>query len=501
MLTELHSNLVLVHVVYGLAFFSMGLAILLQWRRESLLPLGHALPVLIVFAFLHSLVDWLVMTALLRTGGLGFGNSAVEALRLGLLAASYLLLLWFGTDLLAGRNTRRWLPDGVTLLFLFVWAGTVLVYLTRVQPTAADWSPVVEDLTRYLLGAPGGLLAAFGWLRERKVFRRLGTPAIGADCSRAAAMFALFALATGLGPRTLIFPATFLNYDSFLATVGLPVELFRAILAVSIAYFIVRIMRAYGLELRHRLDRADRESFQAQQLAAVQERERIGREIHDGLAQTLGCLALRISAAQGHLAAHQVERTQDDLGEIADLVNQAYADAREAILALSVSSLSGAGSGLTQTVSEYVSRFGEQSNIMSRLNVDEKWSDTLPADVEIQVIRIIQEALSNVRKHALARSATVELRVVDGCAEIAVLDDGRGFDPQKFREGDGHHFGMQMMRERARLIGGSLTVKSVPERGTRLVLRLPCEKSGRGIGRVSEVATGLDGLTAQGRTA
>ncbi|MCL4371057.1 MAG: ATP-binding protein [Chloroflexi bacterium] len=116
--------------------------------------------------------------------------------------------------------------------------------------------------------------------------------------------------------------------------------------------------------------------------------------------------------------------------------------------------------------------------------------------MEIHVVRIVQEALSNVRKHAAAQHAWVELKSDGSRAEIAVQDDGRGFDAERCIECNGCHFdeakcgscggchfGLQTMRERARMIGGELTVHSAPGQGARMELRLPLEDSWRTGGR------------------
>ena len=92
---------------------------------------------------------------------------------------------------------------------------------------------------------------------------------------------------------------------------------------------------------------------------------------------------------------------------------------------------------------------------------------------ELQLLRILQEALSNVRKHARAKSARVELAQVDGRVSAAVQDDGRGFDPEAMHREGFPRFGLAIMRERAQSIGGELSVESAPGRGTRVSIEVP----------------------------
>ncbi len=211
---------------------------------------------------------------------------------------------------------------------------------------------------------------------------------------------------------------------------------------------------------------------EAQRVAVLEERERIGREIHDGLAQVLGYLGMMFDTVQTRLERGQVARVRGDLAEMEQLARTAYVDSREAILGLRVSAYG--GQGLMGALQEYLRRFKQQSGLAPSLCVGPDWPHALVGDAEIQIMRIVQEALSNVRKHAVASTVLVQLDARDGWAEISVEDDGRGFDAERC---DGCHFGMQTMRERAVSVGGDLMVNSTPGRGTRVTLRVPLRES------------------------
>jgi two-component system, NarL family, sensor histidine kinase DegS len=96
-----------------------------------------------------------------------------------------------------------------------------------------------------------------------------------------------------------------------------------------------------------------------------------------------------------------------------------------------------------------------------------------PPDAEAQLIRIVQEALANVRKHSGVRQALVSLRRQDSVIQVVIADDGRGFDPAPLNGTDRPHFWLQTMRERAEAVGGHLTVDTGPDRGTRILVTLP----------------------------
>ena len=208
----------------------------------------------------------------------------------------------------------------------------------------------------------------------------------------------------------------------------------------------------------------------AHQVAVLEERERLGREIHDGLAQALAALAMMTRAAQSRINRGQVSRVQSDLEQMEKVAHESYADAREAILALRVSTLG--ATGLVAALGEYIRRLRHQCGLEVGLSVSQDWPESIPGDTETQVIRIVQEALSNVRKHAEAQRASVELSVKGGRGHVRIRDDGRGFDVTGSPKGPGG-FGMQTMRERASAIGAILEVTTTPGEGTEVLLWLP----------------------------
>lgn len=483
---EFHYSLILVFLVYGLAFFSMGLAVVLQWKDDSDLPLTQALPALAAFAFLHGLTEWADMLALTRTEGLRLSASIpLEMVRLGLLASSYTFLLWFGIDLAARPDRRHLKARWIAVLVLLLWGAGTLGLAAHGESRLSGWSPLADTLARYLIGLPAGLIAACGLIRQGRFFHNSSMSHIARDCAWAATAFGLYSVAAGLiTPRGDFFPASALNYGSFLNTVGLPVQLFRTILALAMAYFVVRILRAYEEDLRLQLDRADEARLEARGLAMLEERQRLSREVHDGLAQALGCLATMARVAQDQLKEGRTARAREGLQRMEETAHEAYLDAREAIHGLRIGN--GGDRGLVVALQDYLDCFRRQSGLEIESIAEEGYWPSLPTATEAQVIRIVQEALSNVRKHARASRARLELRATEDGMEIAVHDDGRGFDAGRClrceRSGgaqngcpecDDRHYGLQTMSERARSVGGSLLVRSAPGRGTQVVLSLP----------------------------
>jgi len=205
-----------------------------------------------------------------------------------------------------------------------------------------------------------------------------------------------------------------------------------------------------------------------QSLAVLQERSRIAREMHDSLAQILGYLSLETQTLEALVHQGNQDALLKELQDARAHIKSAQADVRENILSLRTT-LSG-DTGFLAALSEYVGEFGLQSGIKTYVqnNTTNEWS--LSQFAETQAVRIIQEALTNVRKHAHASHVSVELEHADGHLSIDIADNGVGMSENAIKHG---HFGLQTMRERAENVGGSLMVISSPDEGTTVHLDLP----------------------------
>jgi signal transduction histidine kinase len=210
-------------------------------------------------------------------------------------------------------------------------------------------------------------------------------------------------------------------------------------------------------------------------LAVTEERERIAREMHDSLAQVLGYANTKAQAAQVLLRNGQPERADAQIGQLAEAARAAYADVREGILGLRTSL--GQDRGLLDALRAYLEQWQTQSGIAAELTTipAEGFAPRLAPSAEVQLLRIVQEALANVRKHAGASRVAVRLREVDEAVEAVVEDDGAGFEPAALGPAAFPRFGLATMRERAEAIGGTFAVDSALGEGTRVSIRVPTE--------------------------
>jgi signal transduction histidine kinase len=204
------------------------------------------------------------------------------------------------------------------------------------------------------------------------------------------------------------------------------------------------------------------------QLAVTEERLRIAHEMHDGLAQVLAAVNARAQAVREHLRAGRGEEASRQLEQLAATARELYADVRE-----SITGLRGAAAPdwrLTTALEQYAVTWENQSGIACELRLDREVR--LAPATEFQLLRIAQEALTNVRKHAAARRAEVKLERLDGAVTLTVADDGAGFDPASLRRSELPRFGLATMRERAETIGASIRVGTATQGGTEVVVEV-----------------------------
>ncbi len=211
---------------------------------------------------------------------------------------------------------------------------------------------------------------------------------------------------------------------------------------------------------------------QQQTLSALQERERLARELHDGLGQTLGYLNAQAQASQTLITSGQVLAAQVNLQQMALVAQNTQADLRNHILGLRT--MNAQPGTLAQTLESTLQQFTQATNIPATLSMPTNGPTTwfAPA-VEEQVLRIIQEALANVRKHASAHKVEVIFSFTTTQVHVVVADDGAGFETTTASDATMPHFGLAMMRERAEQFGGRLEVRSQADQGTQVLIFVP----------------------------
>lgn len=476
-------NLAVVYFVYGLAFFSMGLAVWLEGGRASDPRLRRALQPLVVFGFLHGGHEWLEMFQQLGQlpAGLNTGDSW-EIFRLAIIVLSMIPLATFGALLFAFTDRLRNLARVTPLVLLGVWGLGVLGIRASAAPDTL-WA-MLNVWTRYSLGVPGALLAAGGLIMQQREFRRAGLGGFGRDSLWAAVAFfwygavgQVFVRASALPPSHVI------NQELFLSWFGFPIQIFRAGCAVFVALFVIRFLRAFEVEGQRRLaelqgtqlEEAKRREAQRgellQRVVAAQEaeRQRVARELHDATGQTLTAIGLGLRSVIPLL--HQDDGSAEQrVARLETLTTDALDELRHIIAGLRPSHLDDLG--LAPALRWYAKEVESRSSLHVNVEADGQERQLDPA-VRIALFRIAQEALANAVRHSGATLVTLNVNWLPQAVGLTVDDNGCGFMPVAPDASARPTWGLLGMRERAALLHGRCTITSRPGEGTRVEVVIP----------------------------
>jgi signal transduction histidine kinase len=474
-------NLVVVYFFYGLAFFSMGLAIWLASTRfrTSEFRLAGALLFLAGFGVVHGLQEWFDMFRLLdERGGTNIpGWLLLHEVHLLHLVLSFLLLVFFGIKLLfanrrVGDNGNRFALVGAGA-FLALWmVSTGLTWLVY-RPERLEMISAADVLARYTLGITGAVVAAWAIWLEQRSFKTRGMGRFGRALLGAALALLIYGIVGQLFVSpSFIFPSTFLNTQLFLDLFGFPIQLLRTVLAILMAVFIIRALNVFEIESQQRLAEAQKQRGELlHRIVSVQEaeRQRIARELHDGTGQTLTALGLGLAAAADRIDSDPVA-VRRQLIEMKQMNAQVLQEVHNVITDLRPSILDNLG--LVPALRGHVSAFETRTGIQAQLFVHGKAARLKP-DVETTIFRIVQEALTNVARHAEARSVLVQVVFGDD-VQLSIQDDGRGFDVARaLAGGDRAAWGLLGIQERAALVGGAAELLSKPGQGTTVRVAVP----------------------------
>jgi signal transduction histidine kinase len=205
---------------------------------------------------------------------------------------------------------------------------------------------------------------------------------------------------------------------------------------------------------------------QAEELAVLQERNRLARELHDSVTQSLHSVTLLAEAGQRLVSSGDIERARGYMIRVGDISQQALKEMR--LLVYELRPLELRGVGLVGALQHRLDAVERRSGVEAELSIEEDLE--LPRSIEEELFRIAMEALNNALKHANPTRVTVTLRKEEKreipCIELSIIDDGIGFNPEK-KDGEGG-LGLVSMQERIEKLGGELTILSAPGEGTQV---------------------------------
>jgi signal transduction histidine kinase len=471
-----------IYFFYGLAFFSMGLLVMLEGGRSSDARLRRALRPLAAFGLVHAANEWLEMFDVISIQGGHTIPDWLSGLRLASLAFSFISLAAFGSYLLVVSRTAWRLILLVPLGLEGVWVfGLIIVKGHYSLPILWDVSDV---WTRYSLAIPGALLAAIGLVIQQRVFRKAGLTAFGQDALWAAIAFSWYGLIGQLFVRpSPLPPSNIINEVLFNNLSGIPVQLFRAIMAGLAAFFVIRFLRAFQVENDRQIASLQearlKEARQREKLrgelykrvvsAQESERQRIARELHDETGQALTAIGLGLRSLTSSLRSSKMESTKQNIHQLELLTAHSLDELQRLIADLRPSHLDDLG--LSSALRWYATTLQERLKLDVHVEIQGEERPVV-SPVKIALFRIAQEALTNVVKHARAKTAQVILTYAEESVQIRVKDDGRGFDLDA-SEAKRVSWGLKGMEERTSLLGGQFEIQSRPGEGTIVEVSIP----------------------------
>lgn len=474
----------LVYFFYGLAFFCMGLAIMLELGHATNDRLRHAFRPLAVFGLLHGIHEWVEMWEL---NGILPGHYSYPMLWAGIdlviLTFSFLSLAAFGVFLIARSERAQRFSLLVPLGMIAIW-GLGMLIISGQYPLGQDLQHVAHAWTRYVVAVPAALLASAGLIVQQREFRRAGMAQFGRDSLWAAIAFLWYGLAgQTFTAESPIPPSNLINEDLFLQLFGFPVQLIRASAAILAAVFIIRVLRSFEVETRRRisdlqkaqLDEAHRREVlrgeMLRRIVAAQEseRQRIARELHDETGQALTAIGLGLRGVASSMQ-NDGNKSSQNLRQLEQLVEHSLMELQRLIADLRPSHLDDLGLGAA--LRWYGGEIEKRLPLEVKVSVHEEKME-ISTELKTTLFRITQEALTNVIKHSAADQASVSLDYQDTGVRLEVNDDGVGFDRTVMQSSARPSWGLIGMQERASLLGGTFDINSYPGSGTRVSVYIP----------------------------
>jgi signal transduction histidine kinase len=477
------ASISLIYFLYGLAFFSMGLAILLEIGHGSDQRLRRALLPLAAFGFIHGLHEWLEMYDRLDIlpSGAAF-TVAWDGARLAILAFSFLSLAAFGVYIMAKTIAQQRISLVVPLLLAGVWGLGLFVLRGKYPP---DEIVSVSDVwTRYSLAIPAAILASIGLVVQQREFRQAGLAQFSRDALWAAIAFFWYGVVGQSFPHaSSLPPSNVINEGLFQDVFGFPVQFMRAITAVVAAVFVMRFLRSFEVEIQGkiaslqaaRLEEAQRrEALRGDLLRQIvqaqeAERQRVARELHDETGQALTAIGLGLRGVSSNFN-QDGDKVSNNLRQLEGLVDRSLIELQRLIGDLRPSHLDDLG--LPAALRWYAGEVQSRAPLQVSVEVIGEQRQ-LPSEMKTALFRIVQEALTNTIKHAKARNAEIRLVFDERAVTVSVMDDGRGFDSARLDSAKRKSWGVIGMRERASLLGGTFRIDSVPGKGTEIEVVIP----------------------------
>lgn len=452
-------NREVIFFVYGLVFFLLGFAIILQTRRSSRLDLARSLRWLAAFGITHGLYEWGDLFIPIQAEYLSAPTMRILFLiHKILLAVSFACLLEFGIAVHPSSKKMRGFHRFTVGVFVF-WA--ILAF--AVFPGAFDdieWRRQSNALARYLIGFPGSLLAAYS-LRAHTYQRikPLNVPIIVQMFQIAGISLAVYAVVGGIFvPPVDFFPGSVLNVNTFEMWVGVPPLVFRSLVGAVIAFTIIRALEIFDLETERRIEQLE------QQQIIDAEHEHLARDLHDGAIQKVYTAGLLVESAE------RIADPESELGKrlrrAVGVLSDSILDLRRNLAELHEHTKVTASRPLAELLHEIAHNPNYNAMLKVSVQADLPGEKTMSERRTGHLLAIVNEAMSNAVRHAKAQMVGIQAEDRGEALYVQIQDNGIGL-ASGFEDG----YGLRNMRDRARLLNGTIEFKN--EHGLLVTVEVP----------------------------
>ena len=460
-------NMTLVYFVYGLVYFVFGLAIVLQQRALSNFRLARHLWLLAAFGIIHGIMEW--GSVFIPIQATYLSEPWINALLVTqdiAMAVSFAFLFQFAITMLTPRITWIVHKNLAVGVFAPLWSFLVsFIGIVIIEGTMG------ELFIRYLLAFPAAALTAVAFFMERRSI--VGLPASAARVNLTMTSVAFFAYAVVAGlivpENSLPGPLASLHYENIFSATSFPIQLYRAAVGLAIAFFIIRSLSIFDIELRNRVELTERNQ------ALLEDRNRIARDLHDGVVQSIYAAGLQLEVATESLAPVTNDATPI-IDRVKGQLNEVIADIRRYIFELG--STEAEKSALVVALRRLLDEFSSICPTETSLEIYGEVVMVSQQDKQ-NIILITKECLANVAKHSMASRVDLRLDYKGDGLEYIFMDNGIGLKAENGlnQEKQSLGKGLENMASRASSMGSELSISSGPEGvGTMIKMWLPFDE-------------------------
>lgn len=482
--SQLH--ITIIYFIYGLSFFTLGLAVFLESGRIPMLAGARTMRPLAAFGIIHGIHEWLELF-LMPLETLGPLPHSFTFIRIFFLIISFASLFAYGIRALNWPNRPFAADVAAGMIILTLYFGLLFISGNVPRHNPATWSINADVLARYLVAVPGALLAAIA-LRSQYLHWRDSNPLLARCLIWAGGGFFFYGLSQLFVKNSDLTFCSYLTVDFFHETVGMPIQSLRSLVAAIIAVSLIKAIHIVEYERRQKLKNAEQQRLEALDrlqeelekrkemrrellhrtvLAQEEERKRISRELHDETAQVLTATSLNMSTLKQIIPdtpeAHEIiSRSQELCRTMARGLHRLVHDLRPAQLD---------DLGLEPSLRFLADDARRNTGLIIKF---ETVGDTPRIDslIETVLFRITQEAITNITRHANTNRAHIRLHHTPQQISLEIEDYGCGFQTTSTPNFD-HGCGIAGMRERAESVNGNMLIESHPGHGTKIEVVIP----------------------------